>query len=194
MRPTDATGTPAEFEPVTARVSYFFLLVIAAAHVFTAGIGSGLLANAIWGNVDRLTYIFPFLYIALVAFSAILLLRNGRWTIDGEHIYKGMSGMPFISVTEIEHAQIGLPDNWLSNLPAVNPLLRSAMRKSQRESLLVKLTGNRWFIWQFMGMVNRKRFIEAVLAKSPSLGMVSIPTHVAKRLSIAKTGQIVYGG
>ncbi len=193
MKPTGAQATHVETGTVTARLSYFFLIAIGIAHVFTAGIGSAMLANVIWGNIDRFPYFFPFLYIALVGFSAVLVYGNGRWTVDGQHIYKGMAKTPFISIAEIEHAQIGLPENWLSKLTPLNPLLAVAMKNAQREALLVKLTGNRWFIWQFMGMVNRKRFVEAVLARSPSLGEISIPAHVARKLSIAKTGQIVSG-
>ncbi len=98
---------------IVAHVSYPFLVFVAGVHLFTAyAIALGVSQDL---NI-REEFVFILAYAALLLMSACLLLRNGRWAVDEKYIYKGWTLTPFISIEEIEHAQIGLPSKWSSML------------------------------------------------------------------------------
>ena len=168
---------------IVAHVSYRFLVFVAGVHLFTAGaisLGASQELNA------KEEFVFLPTYAVLLLMSAYLVLRNGRWAVDKEHIYKGWPLTPFISIEEIEHVQVGLP-------PKLSSLLSTAVAASERRALLLRLRGNRWFIWEFWAIVNRHAFIEEILRMAPVEDDIDVPDAVVRRLSLTKAGTILQG-
>lgn len=176
---------------IVTHVSYSMLVFASAIHVLTAGGLSVLLAGI--ARVG-MVYVFPFVYLGLIGMTAYLVFRNGRWAVDDEFIYKGWPLRPLVKTSEIEHAQIGLPDNILtvlSQIPGAGSL-RAAVA-AQQGALLICFSGNRWLIWEFWGMVNRQEFVERVLTMSPRDSNMEITPDVLRRLSLINTGRIIHG-
>jgi hypothetical protein len=176
---------------VVAHVSYAFLVFTAAVHVFTAG-GASLFIAQVTG-IDE-AYAFPPLYLALVALTAYLVLRNGRWAVDDDFIYKGWRLARFIAISEIEHAQIGIPDNWITALAQLPGAGHMGLAASMQSSALVlRLSGDRWLVWEFSGMVNRDQFVNAILKRSPR-GHTDCPVMpVPIWLPLLRVGRIIHG-
>jgi hypothetical protein len=168
---------------IVALVSYRFLIFVAGVHLFTAGAISFGASQVL--NVKE-AFVFLPTYGVLLLMSACLVLRNGRWAVDKEHIYKGWPLTPLISIEEIEHAQVGLPPKWTS-------MLSTAVASAERRALLLRLRGNRWLIWEFWAMVNRDEFVEEILRNAPVEDDIDIPNEVIRRLSLTKVGTILQG-
>lgn len=176
---------------VVAHVSYGFMIFAGALHVVTAMGASTYIAQVT--GVDEV-YAFPPAYLALVTLTAYLLLRNGRWAVDDVFVYKGWRLAPFIAISEIEHAQIGIPDNWitaLAQLPGAGIMGLAA--SAQSSALVLRLSGNRWLVWEFTAMVNRDQFVRAILERSPRADTNGTVMPVPITLPLLRVGSIVQG-
>lgn len=175
---------------VVTHVSYLFLVFVAAVHVVT-GCGVAIFIADITGMPAP--YAFPPAYLALVALTVYLVLRNGRWAVDDEFIYKGWRLARFIAIAEIEHAQIGIPDNWLTAIARIpGSGLWKLAASMQSSALVLRLSGNRWLVWQFSAMVNRERFVNAVLERSPREDTDSPMLPIPTKLPLLKVGSILH--
>jgi hypothetical protein len=171
---------------IVTHVSYGYLLFTAAVHALTAG---GV-AFGVFNEPRRQWFAFGIGYSILAAISFLLYARNGRWGVDEKYIYRGWRLKPLIRIGEIEHAQIGMPRNWISVMASFSGPL-GLVEQAQRSALLLRLTGNRWFIWCFFGMANRDEFVDAVMDFSPEDEQIEFPPEVLRCLSVRKTGTII---
>ena len=71
---------------IIAHVSYAHLAFTAAVHVMTAFGLSLFLTDFI--KIQPI-FAFPLAYLSLVLLTSYLVLRNGRWAVDGRFLYKG---------------------------------------------------------------------------------------------------------
>jgi hypothetical protein len=137
-------------------------------------------------------FAFALTYLPLVFLTSYLMLRNGRWAVDGRFIYKGWRLSPYVAVSEIEHAQIGIPDSWVkavAHLPGGH--IVGLVEAVQNDALVLRLSGNRWLVWQFLGMVNRDQFVHAVLEHSPSIGGDATHFAVPINFPLLRVGKIL---
>ena len=201
---SNVAAQPAAHETIKIRPSIPWIIFGPFVFGFAATIGTNVIAGMISGvaGVPFESYLegraFPVVlvgsFLGGMAVCTWLNFTLARWTLKDGTLYR--SGKPKFDVDEIVGTKLGLPKTKIDSM-AENPVvsLTRAGRSLQAtadiaaETLIVKLTDDRWFLWSGLTLRNGIAVRDVLAAQGTPLR--EIPKSVSRKLSNWRANRVL---
>ena len=139
------------------------------------GAGAFGIARAFWKAEEIIDHWEVLLFFGLLfvpVFIGIRKLNASRsfWKLENGAVYRG--GKLLFYLSEIEEAQVGLPDNWINQLDRLPVKFRGSggiayHAFARKQVAILKLKEKRWFLFSGLAYQNGAEFRDALVAAAP---------------------------